>query len=137
METIFLEDNLHTVVKLERLPDTDLEIDNLTGTEKRMKIGEIYRISRDHLAFVCVHCAAEFSLFDRFAAHIEKHLQQINSNSIELAASKQYPTDSGLYFMDTKPLIAPKCELQSDEEPVSFGGAAVDDHHAGNQTVHT
>lgn len=131
METIYLEDNLHTVVKLERLPDADSEIDNLTATERRTKIGEIFQISRDHLAFVCIHCAAEFSLFIQFAAHIEQHLQQINSNSIE-AASKNFPADSGLHHIDIKPLIPPKYELESDEELVSLGGAVVADDQQGS-----
>lgn len=126
METIYLEENLHTVVKLERLPDADSDIDNFTATEKRTKIAEIFQIAPDHLAFVCVHCSAEFPLFIQFVTHIEQHLQQINSNSIE-SATKKFPIDSGLHHIDVKPLLTPKYELESDEEQVNSHNAVRDD----------
>lgn len=130
METIYLEDSLHTVVKLERMPDADSGIDNLSNAEKRTKISEIFQTSREHLAFVCVHCAAEFSLFIQFAAHIEKHLQQILSDSIGSEA-KELPADSDSQQNDVKPLITPKYEPESDEETLCYGGA---EQPAGNQS---
>lgn len=75
-EIIYIQDSVTSVVKLEPI-DTDADTEPDNSVSKREKIGDIYRTSPDHLAFVCAHCAAEFSLFVQFIDHIQLHLQKI------------------------------------------------------------
>lgn len=117
METIYLPDNLNAMVKLEKLSEDDAEIVDINT--KRIKIGEIFQISHDHLTFVCAHCAAEFPLFIQFASHTEKHLQTIYSSSNHSAA-KTFSADGYLQSDSIEPLITQKYESDSDEETHNF-----------------
>lgn len=108
METIYLPDNVHPVVKLEQLPsnDTDSEvIDVQPTTAKSTKIGEIFHISRDHFTFACVHCFAEFPLFIQFASHAEKHLHELHANRVGPVTIKPPSPETVPNHIDVKPLI--------------------------------
>lgn len=123
----------HTFVKLKRLPGAVSGIGSQNAAANGTKIGEIFQTAPDHLAFVCVHCAAELPLFIQFAAHIAEHLQHINTNSIESTpkkfladncitpALKQLSMDDDSHHMVIEPVINIKYELTSDEETENVG----------------
>lgn len=86
IETFCCDENINPTIKLETLSITDEDeisdaIDDPTIADD-MKIGEIFYVRKDHLKFVCVHCAVEFPLLVQFTAHIERHLQQIYANTL-------------------------------------------------------
>lgn len=70
--------NHNSVLKLDPIEDAAYN-----QASSRDKIGEIYRLSPDHLSFVCSHCNAEFPVLIQFTVHIEKHLLDIHLDYIE------------------------------------------------------
>lgn len=120
IEKIYLEDDFNPVVKLE--PITELDFSDGTPSDEREKIGEIFRITQNHLKFVCVHCSEEFPLFAQFAVHIEQHLQ-IYANSIKTVPLSN--NERPAIDVDVKPLvindvIAVNCE--------TVDGGAIENH---------
>lgn len=116
METIYLEDNFFPVVKMERLLDADAEcVDDAKPTADRTKVGEIFQTSRDHLAFVCVHCSAEFSLFVQFATHIEKHLHDMYLDAIDEPPMTACPNEPTADHIDVKPMITDNSDVYCDD----------------------
>lgn len=76
METLFVDSssNFQPLVKLEpAFNDDELEVEI-----PRVRVGEIYLISMDNMAFVCSQCSAEFPLFVQFSMHVQSHLHEID-----------------------------------------------------------
>lgn len=82
----------------------DIEIDtiqnrsNLTFDDDvpinfaRIKLGEVFQISKKCYAFVCVHCSKEFSHFTEFTLHTEKHLLKAMQELTELKETTRNET---------------------------------------------
>lgn len=69
---------VNPLVKLEPLDsDDDIHSKDTATEEPEKRVGEIFRVSKNRLKFVCSHCSREFKLFIQFTAHIEQHLLQI------------------------------------------------------------
>lgn len=43
----------------------------------RDKVGEIYRLSSEHISFVCSRCDEEFNRLELFVDHVQTHLHDI------------------------------------------------------------
>lgn len=110
-EIVYIEDN--GVVKLEPLEiDENTEINS--ASVGREKIGDIYRTSSEHLAFVCAHCAAEFPLFNQFILHNQQHLQSIKSCLLS-ADNLSKEIDSSNYVR-----LEPESDVQMKQEVATY-----------------
>lgn len=50
---------------------------------EKKKIGEIYQVSPQNICFICLHCTGEFAEFAQFTEHIQRHLLDIKSSTID------------------------------------------------------
>lgn len=96
IETIFIPDNLNPIVENERYP-TVVSSPKSVNIEKKCtskeKVGEIFQLSPDHFAFVCIHCGEDFLVLVQFTAHINRHLSDNYSNEIAYTSVKEEPTE--------------------------------------------
>lgn len=112
MELLFVDSQ--PAVKSEPLSNYDNEEET-----HREKIGDIYRTSMEHLAFVCTHCAAEFPLFIQFSKHIQQHLIDIHSNAFMSNAKMDVNFENE--EIDVKPSIIRYGVVADDVQSTSEG----------------
>lgn len=139
IETIFLPENTNDgpFIKLESI----FECTESKNIAEHEKIGHIYRTAPDKLLFECCHCAEKFPLFIQFSAHIQTHLLQIHTDSIELLPKEELqppkeephqPNDAVVDLKFTEYVDSDskdysddvRCEFSTDDEDVTAFTAA-------------
>lgn len=89
IEAIFLPDDTNRVVESVNTQDVISIIQKEPqNPNKWHKIGEIYQEAQNDLKFVCCHCSDEFLLFSQFAVHVEQHLLQFYSATLQTKVIK-------------------------------------------------